>query len=182
MILIIEQYSDKKEPEKDNGDGFVNEMQGPNIDSVSQPPNLKFLEENKKSILFVIFVVVILLLVIFTTREPEATITDIKVKAVTSTFITFEITLNVENGNIIGGTLNYLEADIFYNDEKIGHARTIGEYEIKAMGTSTLKVDLTIDNLPSRITPHPKVRAKGTANMSIFFLNIDKEIDETVYG
>lgn len=165
---------------------LVKEMEDPNIDSQpqpsqpAQPPYLKFLEEKKKPIIFVIFVVIILLLVIFTTREPEATVQWIRVKEVTSTFITFEITLDVENGNIVGGTLNYLEADIFYNDEPIGHARTIGKYEIKAMGTSTLKVDLTINNLPSRITLFPKIRAEGTANISIFFLTFDKEIDETV--
>lgn len=164
-------------------------MEDPNIDSQpqqpqpSQPPSLKFLKEKKKPIIFVIFVVIILLLVVLITREPEATITNIRVKEVTTTFITFEITLDVENGNIIGGTLNYLEADIFYNDEDIGQAKTIRKYEIKAMGTSTLKVDLTIDNLPSRITPlNPKIRAKGTANISISFLTFDKEIDETVYG
>jgi LEA14-like dessication related protein len=163
-------------------------MEDPNINSQPQPqqpvqpPYLKFLEEKKKPIIFVIFVVIILLLVVFTTREPEATVTHIRVKEVTSTFITFEITLKVENGNIIGGTLNYLEADIFYNDEKIGRARTIGKYEIKAMGTSTLKVDLTINNLPSKITLLPKIRAKGTANITIFFLTFDKEIDETVRG
>jgi LEA14-like dessication related protein len=163
-------------------------MEDPNINSQpqqpqpAQPPYLKFLKEKKKPIIFVIFVVIILILVIFTTREPEPTITNIKVKEVTSSFITFEITLDVENGNIIGGTLNYLEADIFYNDEKIGHVRTIGKYEIKALGTSTLKVDLTINNLPSRITLFPKIRAKGTANISISFLTFDKEIDETVRG
>jgi LEA14-like dessication related protein len=161
-------------------------MEDPNINpqpqqpQPAQPPYLKFLEEKKKPIIFVIFVVIILLLVVFTTREPEPTITNIKVKEVTSTFITFEITLDVENGNIIGGTLNYLDVDIFYNDEKIGNARTIRKYEIAAMGTSTLKVDLTINNLPSRITLFPEIRAKGTANITILFLTFDKEIDDTV--
>ena len=165
-------------------------MEDPNIDSQpqppqpSQPPYLKFLEEKKKPIIFVIFVVIILLLVIFTTREPEATIKDIEVKdySIPATWILFEITLDVENGNIIGGTLNYLEVDIYYNGDYIGHARTTEKYEIKALGVSTLKVDLRIDNLPSFIFPPLKIRAKGTANISIFFLTFDKEIDDTVYG
>ncbi len=153
-------------------------------DSGKESPFFQLLKERKKTVIFVIFVVLIIFLAIFTTREPEAEVTWIRVKdfSISETWILFEITLEVNNGNIIGGTLNTLEADIYYNDEYIGHARTTEKYDIKAMGKSTLKVDLRIYNLPSTITPFPEIRAKGTANISVFFLSFDKDFDETVRG
>jgi LEA14-like dessication related protein len=151
-------------------------------DSGTESPFFQLLKERKKTIIFVIFVVLIIFLAVFTTREPEAEVTWIRVKAVSISSISFEITLEVDNGNIIGGTLNTLEADIYYNDEYIGHARTTEKYDIKALGKSTLKVDLTIDNLPSSIDISPEIRAKGTANISVSFLSFDKEFDKTVYG
>jgi LEA14-like dessication related protein len=142
----------------------------------------QLLKERKKTIIFVIFVVLIIFLAIFTTREPEAEVTWIRVKAISTSWILFEISLEVDNGNIVGGTLNSLEADIYYNDEYIGHARTTEKYDIKALGKSTLKVDLRIDNLPSSIDVSPEIRAKGTANISVSFLSFDKDFDETVYS
>ena len=155
-------------------------MEGPDTNSRTQPPYVKIWKERKKTIIFVLFVVMVIILAVFTTREPEAKIRWIRVKGISATWVLFEITLEVDNGNIIGGTLNTLEADIFYNDEYIGHARTTKKYDIAALGESKLKIDLRIDNLPSTITPFPKIRAKGTANISIFFLSFDKEIDKTV--
>jgi len=136
-------------------------------DSGTESPFFQLLKERKKTIIFVIFVVLIIFLAVFTTREPEAEVTWIRVKAVSISSISFEITL---------------EADIYYNDEYIGHARTTEKYDIKALGKSTLKVDLTIDNLPSSIDISPEIRAKGTANISVSFLSFDKEFDKTVYG
>jgi LEA14-like dessication related protein len=119
-----------------------------------------------------------------TTREPEAEVRAIRIKdfSTSEVWILFEITLKVTNHNIIGGTLNTLEADIYYNNEYIGHARTTEKYDIKAMGDSTLRVDLRFDNLPSSFTLLPKIRAKGTANISVFFLTGDQEFDKEVTG
>lgn len=142
----------------------------------------QLLRERKKTAIFVIFAVLIIFLAFFTTREPEAEVTWIRVKSISTSWVLFEITLEVDNGNIVGGTLNSLEADIYYNDEYIGHARTTEKYNIKALGKSTLKVDLRIDNLPSTITLFPEIRAKGTANISVSFLSFDKDFDKTVYG
>lgn len=124
----------------------------------------------------------VIFILIFTTREPEVSVRAIRVKQVSLSWITFEVTLDVNNGNIIGGTLNSLEADIYYNDDYIGLARTTRKYDIKPLGESTLRIDLRIDNLPSDWSIPPKIRAKGTANISVFFLSFDKEIDETVIG
>lgn len=157
-------------------------MEGPDTNSNTQPPYVKILKERKKTIIFVLFVVLVIILAVFTTREPEAEVRWIRVKGISATWILFEITLEVENGNIVGGTLNTLEADIYYNDEYIGHARTTRKYDIAALGKSTLKIDLRIDDLPSTITSFPKIRAKGTANISVSFLTFDKEIDKTVFG
>lgn len=157
-------------------------MQDSGTQPETQPPYLKFLKEKKKPLILIIIVILILFIAVFTTREPEAEVKRIRVKEVSTSWIVFEITLDVDNGNIVGGTLNSLEADIYYNDEHIGHARTTEKYDIAALGTSTLKVDLRLDNLPSSITLFPKIQAKGTANISIFFLSFDKEIDETVFG
>lgn len=151
-------------------------------DSGTESPFFQLLKGRKKTVIFVILVVMIIFLAIFATREPEAEVRWIRVKSVSTSSISFEITLEVDNGNIIGGTLNTLEADIYYNDEYIGHARTTEKYDIKAMGKSTLKVDLRIDNLPSTITPFPTIHAKGTANISVFFLSFDKDFDKTVYS
>jgi len=158
-------------------------MEGYDAKPAAQPQYIKVLKEKKKTIIFVIIVVLIIFLAFFTTREPEARVTRIRVKNFSASqgWITFEITLEVDNGNIIGGTLNTLEADIYYNDEYIGHARTTEKYEIKALGESKLKVELTIDNLPSSIDLTPKIRAQGIANISVFFMSFDKDFDETVY-
>jgi LEA14-like dessication related protein len=158
-------------------------ISGENMDdSGTESPFFQLLREKKKTIIFVILVVLIIFLAIFTTREPGAEVTWIRVKSVSTSSISFEITLEVDNGNIIGGTLNSLKADIYYNDEHIGRARTTKKYDIKALGKSTIKVDLTIDNLPSAITLFPEIRAKGTANISVSFLSFDKDFDKTVYS
>ncbi len=151
-------------------------------DSGTEKPFFQLLKERKKQVIFVIIIVFIIILAVFTTREPEAEVQRIRVKAISTSWILFEVTLEVDNGNIIGGTLNSLEVGIYYNGEYIGHARTTEKYDIRALGKSTLKVDLRIDDLPSIITPLPTIRAKGTANISVFFLSFDKEIDETVMG
>ena len=157
-------------------------MEGHDAKTAAQPQYIKILKERKKTVIFVILVVLIIFLTIFTTREPEAEVTWIRVKSISTSSISFEITLEVDNGNIVGGTLNSLEVDIYYNDEYIGHARTTEKYDIKALGKSTIKVDLTIDNLPSAITLFPEIRAQGTANISVFFLSFDKDFDKTVYS
>ena len=151
-------------------------MKSPNTKS----PWFQLWEKRKKQIIFIIIIVLILILAVFTTREPQASVRGIRVKEVSLSWITFEITLRVNNGNIIGGTLNSLEADIYYNDEKIGHAKTTKKYDIRPLGESTLRVDLRIDNLPSDWSVPPKIRAKGVANISISFLSFDKHFDETV--
>ncbi len=156
-------------------------MQDSGTQPETQPPYLKFIKEKKKPLILII-VILILFIAVFTTREPEAEVKRIRVKEISTSWIVFEITLDVENGNIIGGTLNSLEADIYYNDEYIGYARTTKKYDIAALGTSTLKVDLRLDNLPSDLTLFPEIRAKGTANISVSFLSFDKDIDKTVFG
>lgn len=140
---------------------------------------------NKKFrlILVIIIIFMTIAIAVFTTREPDATVKGIRVKdiSISDTWILFDVTLEVYNYNIIGGTLNSLEADIYYNDEYIGHARTTKKYDIKALDESTLHVDLRIDRLPSTLTPLT-IRAKGTANISISFLSFTEHFDKEVLG
>lgn len=148
----------------------------------SETPFFKLLKYRKIQVIIVV-IIILLTAIILTTREPEVEIRAIKLKSysVSETWILFEITLKVTNHNIIGGTLNSLEANIYVNGDYIGHARTTEKFDINAMGDSTIRVDLRIDNLPSPLIPI-KIRAKGTANVSVFFLSWDEQIDKEVFG
>ncbi len=149
-------------------------------------PKPKYLEalKNRRIQVLIIITIIVIFLAIFTTREPEVSVRWISVKDfdLSEGWIVFDVTVEVDNGNIIGATLNSLEADIYYEGEYIGHVRTNTKYEIGPLGKSTIHVDLRVDNLPSEITIFPEIRARGTANVSVFFLTFDQEIDKTVWG
>ena len=147
-----------------------------------EPKFIQVLKKRKVQVLIVVMIIVIIL-AIFTTREPQVSVKWISVKDIdiSEGWILFDVTVEVDNGNIIGAILNSLEADIYYEGEYIGHVSTNEKYEIGPLGKSTIHVDFRIDNLPSDIKLFPDIRAKGTANVSVLFLTFDQEIDKTVW-
>jgi len=143
-----------------------------------------FILEKKLCYGIVILIEIIVILSIFfmSISEPGVEVTNIRVRNVslsTST-ITFDVYLDIDNENPIGATLTYVEADIYIDDQQFGTSYSEKEFEIGANEISQIQVVLDVDNLPLSVINKNtvEVRVLGTAFLKVSFLDFEVPIDK----
>lgn len=132
--------------------------------------------------LAIMLIVVFSALAIFaaTVREPGVTVVGLELESVdiANMQITFLVTLQVHNPNVVGATVQNVQADIYADGSYIGHATRLESATIGANSDATVTATFVLKELPSHI-PVDKVRAAGSAQVTVFFSTFEEHFDET---
>ena len=146
------------------------------------------IEITKKTmaLLLVAIILVSIIGVIASIREPDVTITriddiDYQRNGLQLAYIAFDVTVMVDNPNIIGAELKALELDIFLNEDDIGDSYTEESFTIRAMGESEIVVRVELNGpIPIPASLSYRLKVKGTATVGVWPFEFDVPVEKQV--
>ena len=114
-------------------------------------------------------------------RKPDVEVTSIRFKSINpeQASITFLVTLDVYNPNIITAKLKSINVDVFIDGQFIGVVDQEVNQDIKASEHTKLTLDFVLYNVPIIDSREISVKVQGEAKISVWVLDFNVPISET---
>jgi len=128
--------------------------------------------------LITIFLIVLFFAFVGAVQKPSVNVIDMNFRGFSGGGADLVIDLEVDNPNILSGTLTGLDAIVYVNGGEVGPANIEREYPIAGQRVSPVEVVVHMQNVPLGGLSG-SIRAVGTAHLRIGPLPFDLPFDET---
>jgi len=139
----------------------------------------------KKKTLFIVLLILIPLIgigaFVASIKDPAVDIVDIRFSSLSLSkgTMTFIVTVDVDNPNRVGATLESVDVKVSVDDQYTGAVDHDVGKKISARSTTQVELEFVLKNVPVITSTTVDVTVKGTVDLSVSFLSFTKDIHKT---